>query len=86
MTDEVLRPAMATVGSHVIRYLHRRPRPPPSNDQPMPYVREDIAGLVLETARQALALTDAAGFPPDVPLTLVEAPLRARAGASSTAT
>jgi hypothetical protein len=76
VTDEVLRPATVTAGSHVVRYLHRRPRPPPSNDQPMPYVREDIAGLVLETARQALALTDAAGFPHDVPLTLVEAPLR----------
>jgi hypothetical protein len=76
VTDDVLRPATVTVGGHVIRYLHRRPRPPPSNDQPMPYVREDIAGLVLETARQSLALTDAAGFPRDVPLTLVEAPLR----------
>ncbi|HXU05082.1 MAG TPA: hypothetical protein VN903_29175, partial [Polyangia bacterium] len=76
VTDDVLRPATLTVGAHVVRYLHRRPRPPPSNDQPMPYVREDIAGLVLETARQALLLTDAAGFPRDLPLTLVEAPLR----------
>ena len=76
VTDEVLRPATLTVGTHTVRYLHRRPRPPPSNDQPMPYVREDIAGLVLETARQALLLTDAAGFPRDVPVTLVEAPLR----------
>jgi hypothetical protein len=76
VTDEVLRPATATVGAHVVHYLHRRPRPPSSNDQPMPYVREDIAGLVLETARQALVLTDAAGFPRDVPVTLVEAPLR----------
>jgi hypothetical protein len=76
VTDDVLRPATVTTGAHVVRYLHRRPRPPSSNDQPMPYVREDIAGLVLETARHALALTDAAGFPPDVPLTLVEAPLR----------
>ena len=55
VTDDVLRPATLTVGAHVVRYLHRRPRPPSSNDQPMPYVREDIAGLVLETARQALA-------------------------------
>jgi hypothetical protein len=42
----------------------------------MPYVREDIAGLVLATARDALMLADAAGFPADLPLTLVEAPLR----------
>ncbi len=76
VTDEVLRPAALTVGAHAVTYLHRRPRPPPSNDQPMPYVREDIAGLVLETARQALTLTDAAGLPRDVPVTLVEAPLR----------
>ena len=76
VTDEVLRPATLTVGAHTVRYLHRRPRPPPSNDQPMPYVREDIAGLVLETARQALTLADAAGLPRDVPVTLVEAPLR----------
>jgi hypothetical protein len=76
VTDEVLRPATATMGAHAITYLHRRPRPPPSEDQPMPYVREDVAGLVLATARQALALADAAGLPPDVPLTLVEAPLR----------
>ena len=54
VTDEVLRPATLTIGAHTVTYLHRRPRPPPSNDQPMPYVREDIAGLVLETARQAL--------------------------------
>ena len=76
VTDEVLRPATLTVGGHTVRYLHRSPRPPPSNDQPMPYVREDIAGLVLETARQALTLADVAGLPRDVPVTLVEAPLR----------
>jgi hypothetical protein len=76
VTDDVLRPATLTVGAHVVRYLHRRPRPPSSNDQPMPYVREDIAGLVLETARQSLLLADAAGFQRDLPLTLVEAPLR----------
>jgi len=76
VTDEVLWPAQLTIGAHAVTYLHRRPRPPSSNAQPMPYVREDIPGLVLETARQALALADVAGLPPDVPLTLVEAPLR----------
>ena len=77
VTDQVLRPATATVGGHLVTYLHRKLRPPSSKDKPLPYVREDIAGLVLETARQALMLADAAGFSPDVPLTLVEAPLRA---------
>ena len=76
VTDEVLRPATTTVGGHAVTYLHRRPRPPSSEDQPMPYVREDVAGLVLATARQALVLADAAGLPREVPLTLVEAPLR----------
>jgi len=76
VTDDVLRPATLTVGAHAVTYLHRSPRPPPSEDQPMPYVREDIAGLVLATARDALRLADAAGFPRDTPLTLVEAPLR----------
>jgi hypothetical protein len=76
VTDDVLRPAALTVGAHAVTYLHRHPRPPPSEDQPLPYVREDIAGLVLDTAREALRLADAAGFPADVPLTLVEAPLR----------
>src|SRR4029079_3772437 len=76
VTDEVLRPATLTVGTHTVRYLHRRARAPPRNHPPTPHVREDIAGLVLETARQALLLTDAAGFPRDVPVTLVEAPLR----------
>ena len=76
VTDDVLRPATDTMGGHAITYLHRRPRPPSSEDQPLPYVREDVAGLVLATARRALALADAAGLPGDVPLTLVEAPLR----------
>jgi hypothetical protein len=76
VTDDVLRPATMTVGAHAVTYLHRNPRPPSSEDQPMPYVREDMAGLVLATARDALMLADAAGFPGDVPLTLVEAPLR----------
>ena len=76
VTDDVLRPARQAIGAHAVTFLHRRPRPPPSSDQPMPYVREDVAGLVLETARQALALTDVAGLALDVPVTLVEAPLR----------
>src|SRR6185369_13752668 len=46
VTDAALRPSTVTVGAHAVTYLHRRPRPPPSEDQPLPYVREDIAGLV----------------------------------------
>ena len=58
VTDRVLRPATARRRARR-HYLHRRPRPPPSDDGPLPYVREDIAALVLDTARRALALADA---------------------------
>jgi hypothetical protein len=80
VTDRVLRPATARQGEHVVHYLHRRPRPPGSDDRPLPYVREDIAALVLDTARRALAFADAV-LPPGsparaLPVTLVEAPLR----------
>jgi hypothetical protein len=89
-TDRVLRPDTITVGKHLVRYLHRAPRPPGSEDQPLPYVREDIPALVLATARRALQLTDAvlrgpdASAPPSpaveaalaTPITLFEAPLR----------
>ena len=80
VTDRVLRPATARQGEHVVHYLHRRPRPPGSDDKPLPYVREDIAALVLDTARRALAFADAV-LPPGsparaLPVTLVEAPLR----------
>jgi hypothetical protein len=57
--------------------LHRRPRPPDSEDQPLPYVREDIPGLVLEAARHALEFLDAQGLHAGHrSLTLVEAQLR----------
>jgi hypothetical protein len=77
-----LRSDEIQAGGRAVRYLHRGVRPPPSEDEVLPYVREDRAGLVLETARRALELLatsglgrrpDAAGAPP---LTLVEAPLR----------
>ncbi len=87
VTDRVLRPDTITVGEHLVRYLHRKPRPPGSEDQPLPYVREDIPALVLATARRALQLADSllrgpagAAAAPDAalttPITLVEAPLR----------
>lgn len=86
VTDRVFRPETTTVGLHLVRYLHRKPRPPGSEDQPLPYVREDIPALVLATARRALALADSmlrgtpAAAPDDAalstPVTLIEAPLR----------
>jgi hypothetical protein len=97
VTDRVMRPDSLTVGGHLVRYLHREPRPPGSEDRVLPYVREDVAALVLATARDALLFADgvlcglecapAAVLPPgrsagrpepflDLPLTLVEAPLR----------
>ena len=59
VTDRVLRPETITVGGHVVRYLHRNPRPPGSEDQALPYVREDVTALVLRTAERALDLGDA---------------------------
>jgi hypothetical protein len=58
VTDRVLRPETITVDGHVVRYLHRNPRPPDSEDQPLPYVREDVTALVLKTAKRALQLGD----------------------------
>jgi hypothetical protein len=80
VTDRVLRPATDSVGAHAVRYLHRAPRPPPSDNHALPYVREDVAGLVLAIARRSLQFMDAL-LPPGSParaqpLTLVEAPLR----------
>lgn len=90
VTDRVLRPETITVGRHVVRYLHRNPRPPGSEDQALPYVREDVTALVLKTAQRALQLGDAmvcggACLSPKAPqpdlaltlsITLIEAPLR----------
>jgi hypothetical protein len=55
----VLRPDSLTVDQHQIRYLHRQPRPPGSEDRPLPYVREDVAGQVLATAGRAVSFADA---------------------------
>jgi hypothetical protein len=87
VTDRVFRPDTITVGAHRVTYLHRGPRPPGSEDQPLPYVREDIPALVLATARRALRLADSMlrGAPPSLEppdaalsasVTLIEAPLR----------
>jgi hypothetical protein len=79
VTDRVLRIDAIDADGVPVRYLHRDPRPPPSEDQPLPYMREDIPGLVLETARRAVAFLREQGFEPATParpITLVEAPLR----------
>jgi len=91
VTDRVLRADTITVNHHLVRVLHRNPRPPGSEDQALPYVREDIVALVLKTAERALKLADpmvcgtpctptAIGGPAasalSLPLTLIAAPLR----------
>ena len=77
VTDRALRVASLDAGGVHVDYLHRRPRPPDSEDQPLPYVREDVPGLVLEAARHALEFLAAQGLTPARrTLTLVEAPLR----------
>lgn len=67
-------------GGFRARYLHRETRPPSSEDQLLPYVREDRAGLIMDAAADALAFLAAQGLggPADdaTPLTLIEAPLR----------
>jgi hypothetical protein len=79
VTDRALRVAAAEAGGVRLVVLHRAPRPPDSEDRPLPYVREDVPGLVLDTARDALGFLrdqglSASGGPRR--LTLVEAPLR----------
>ncbi|HEY4185729.1 MAG TPA: hypothetical protein VGP07_11710 [Polyangia bacterium] len=80
VVDRALRSDTISVGGFSARYLYRDARPPPSEDEVLPYVREDRAGLVLEAATEALAFLAAQGLgPPDAgarALTLVEAPLR----------
>jgi hypothetical protein len=67
---------LGAAGVHV-EYLHRAPRPPSSEDQPLPYVREDTPGLVLEATRRALEFLGDQGLARGARrLTLVEAPLR----------
>ena len=77
VTDRSLRTSSVDEAGVHVDYLYRKPRPPDSEDQPLPYVREDVAGLVLGAARGALTFLAAQGL--DFGrrrLTLVEAPLR----------
>jgi len=80
LTDRVLRVATADAGGVRLQYLHRAPRPPDSDGQPLPYVREDIPGLVLDTAAHAVTFLRDQGWPMAAagapPVTMVEAPLR----------
>src|SRR6185369_758171 len=75
VSDRTFRMETLDVAGMRVRYRHRAPRPPSSADQPLPYVREDIPGLVLDTARRALeflrdqGLADGQGRDPErVPL------------------
>jgi hypothetical protein len=61
--------------------LHHGVRPPPSDNEVLPYVREDRVGLVLDGIRRALDLLadtgmDAAARDPRRPVLVVLAPLR----------
>jgi hypothetical protein len=81
VTDRTFRASSIDAGGVHAEYLHRSARPPDSEDQPLPYVREDIPGLVLEATRRALEFLGEQGLPEGWAgggrrLTLVEAPLR----------
>jgi hypothetical protein len=76
-TARDLRVSSIDAGGVHVDYLHRGTRPPDSEAQPLPYVREDIPGLVLEAAQHALEFLAAQGLPPPPRgLTLIEAQLR----------
>ncbi|MDB4981175.1 MAG: hypothetical protein JWM82_1927, partial [Myxococcales bacterium] len=77
VSEPVFYASALDVGAVHVDYLHRKPRPPGSENQPLPYVREDVAGLVLDAARGALTFLSAQGLGGGAHhLTLVEAPLR----------
>lgn len=64
-------------------YFHREPRPPSSAGEVLPYVREDRAGLILQTVERALGFLERRGLAPpaapgtpEPPLVLIQAPLR----------
>jgi hypothetical protein len=77
VSDRPLQVSSVDAGGVHADFLHRKARPPGSEDQPLPYVREDRAGIVLEVTRQALEFLAAQGLAPSAPkLTMVEAPLR----------
>jgi len=59
------------------RFFHADPRPPSSAGEAIPYVREDIPGVVLGSVGRALAFLAEQGLTGGAPeLVVVEAPLR----------
>ncbi len=80
VTDRELGAEEIGAGGFTARYLHKGTRPPPSEGEVLPYVREDRVGLVLEAVRDGLAFLAAQGLGGDAaggtPLTIIEAPLR----------
>jgi hypothetical protein len=74
VTDRVLRPDSVVVDGHLVRYLHRDPRPPGSGDRQLPYVREDITALVLAVAGSAVQFADAILCEPGCPPAALPAP------------
>lgn len=80
VVDHGMHVAPIAAGGFRARYLYRDKRPPSSEDQVLPYVREDRTGLIIDATADALAFLAAQGLgaaPGDVaPVTLIEAPLR----------
>jgi len=80
VVDHGMRVEPIAAGGFRGNYLHRDTRPPSSEDEVLPYVREDRTGLILDAVADALSFLTAQGLgaPPGdaAPLTLIEAPLR----------
>jgi hypothetical protein len=77
VSDRAFHTSSIEAGGFHADYLHRKPRPPSSADQPLPYVREDTPGLVLEAVQRALEFLGEQGLGVRRSrLTLIEAPLR----------
>lgn len=77
LSERRLRESTLDVAGVHVRLLHARARPPSSADRPMPYVREDRLGLVLDAVERGLRFLDRQGLPPARgELLFVEAPLR----------
>ena len=87
ISDQRLDVDTVSVGALTARYFHPDKRPPSSADEVLPYVREDRAGLILDTIASAFQFLSSRGLLPsdDLPLTtyssphaltLVQAPLR----------
>ena len=81
LTDRSPLVAELTTSAGSVRFFHHETRPPPSDTEVLPYVREDRVGLVLDGARRAMGFLADTGMDPTAreahrPLLLVQAPLR----------